>query len=310
MAAFVLMVAAEWSCGVNLAGRTAADPDRAPTLEEMAQATYAGIFDQPIKLVDGRWEGTPIVEGGASRPSVGLIDHFILTGDLDGDGFDDAAALLWESSGGSGTHLYLAAVSRDGRAVTPLDTILIGDRVQVRSGAIANGEVTLDIVRAGPDDAACCPTQRALVTWKLGSDGLSRIADKTVGTLSLVDLGGVEWVLLELGREQPLPQDVEIRLVFREDKVSGNSGCNDYFAGIVTSSPSEFSFNGMGATRMACPEPVMEVERRYLQTLAGASEFRFLAGRLVLICDTEEGPRKLVFAPRDQFIGIRTQPGK
>ena len=74
----------------------------APTAFELAHATYSGIMDEPVTLTGGRWEGEPFVEGGASRPTVGLVDHFILTGDLDGDGLDEAVTFLWESSGGSG----------------------------------------------------------------------------------------------------------------------------------------------------------------------------------------------------------------
>jgi heat shock protein HslJ len=55
----------------------------------------------------------------------------------------------------------------------------------------------------------------------------------------------------------------------------------------------------MGATRMACPEPAMETEQRYLSALAGASRYSFLADRLVLSCDTEEGPVALIFTPRE-----------
>ena len=295
----ILIVAAACSRGGTLGGpvaiMTSEEVEGPPTAFELAHATYSGIMDEPVTLSEGLWEGEFYAEDGASRPTVGLVDHFILTGDLDGDGLDDAAALLWESSGGSGTRLYLAAVGRHNRKANNLGTILIGDRVQIRSGAIEDGRITLDIVRTGPDDAACCPTEKALVTWMLGEDRLTRVADETTGTLSLTDLEGHEWVLLELGRDQPLPEDVEINLLFQDDKVSGRSGCNSYFAGVVSPKPGELGFNGMGATRMACPEPLMDLERHYLSTLAGASGFRFLAGRLVLTCNSDEGPQALVF---------------
>jgi heat shock protein HslJ len=271
----------------------------APTAFELAHATYTGIMDAPVTLTDGRWEGEPFVEGGASRPSVGLIDNFVLTGDLNEDGFDEVAALLWESSGGSGTRLYLAVMERRDEDIENFGTTLIGDRVQVRSGTLEDGKITLDVVRAGPEDAACCPIEKARVAWALSEDGLSQVADETIGTLSLEDLGGHGWVLTELGREQPLPEDVEISLLFQDDRVSGSSGCNNYFAGVLAPNPGELAFNGMGATRMACPEPMMDLERRYLSALAGASGYRFHAGRLVLTCDTDEGPQALVFTPEN-----------
>jgi len=103
----------------------------APTAFELAHATYTGIMDAPVTLIDGRWEGEPFVEGGASRPTVGLVDHFILTGDLDEDGLDEAVALLWESSGGSGNRLFLAAVSSGEDVVTNLGTALTVEIISV-----------------------------------------------------------------------------------------------------------------------------------------------------------------------------------
>lgn len=268
------------------------------TAHRLANATYFGILSEPVTLTDGRWEGRPFVEGGASRPTVGLIDHFILIGDLDGDGADEAAALLWESSGGSGTRLYLAALGARDRDISNLATTLIGDRVQVRSGAIESGLIVLDLIRPGPEDAACCPTEKALVSWALNERSLVLVGEEKTGTLSLADLEGTEWVLVELGWDQPLPDDAGITLVFDDARVSGRGGCNSYFAGATAFSPGDLAFNGMGATRMACAQELMDLERRYLKTLAGTSRFSFLAGRLVLGCDTEEGPLALVFEPR------------
>ncbi len=78
-------------------------PVTAPTLDELSSATYEGLFDYPVTLTDGRYEGEPFVEGGASAPAAGLVEDFLLTCDLDGDGREEAVVLLWESSGGSGT---------------------------------------------------------------------------------------------------------------------------------------------------------------------------------------------------------------
>ncbi len=270
----------------------------APTVVELATATYSGILEQPVTLIGGRWEGEPFVDGGASRPTVGLVDHFILTGDLDGDGADEAVAVLWESSGGSGNRLYLTVMERRDGTIENLGTTLIGDRVQIRSGAIEENRITLDVVRAGVGDAACCPSEKAEVTWVLDEDGLTRTGDEMTGTLSLADLEGHEWYLVELGWEQPVPDEADITLLFRDERVAGQSACNSYFAGVAAAGPGKLTFTGMGATRMACPEPQMELERRYLKTLAGASRYSFLAGRLALTCTTDAGSKVLVFAPR------------
>jgi hypothetical protein len=117
------------------------------TSEELANATYLGTEEGPVSLVNGRWEGEPYEEGGAARPSVGLADDFQLSGDLNGDGADEAVVLLWQSAGGSGTFNYVAAVEKLNSEIRNLATAPLGDRVQVRSGSINGGVINLDVVQ-------------------------------------------------------------------------------------------------------------------------------------------------------------------
>ena len=276
-----------------------AEESAPPSLEELASATYTGIYEEAITLVEGRWQGEVFVEGGASRPSAGLVDHFALIGDLDGDGREETTVLLWESSGGSGNRLYLAVTGRRHRDIVNLRTALVGDRVQVRSGRIADGRIELDVVQTGPEDAMCCPSQLATRRWALGEGDLVEGAVTITGALSLESLRGPEWILSELGWGEPVPDVAEIMISFHDDKVTGTSGCNRYFAAVTGGVPGELSFSGMCATRMACPEPAMDLERHFLNVLAGASNYSFLGGRLVLSCDTDNGPVDLIFAPRD-----------
>ena len=160
------------------------------TSDELANMAYSGIYDNAVTLKDGRWEGEAFVEGGASRPAVGMVDNFLLTGDLDNDGLDEAVVLLWESSGGSGVMSYVAVVGRRDGDTVNLGTALIGDRVQLRNGRIADGTIELDIIQQGPNDAACCPSQLASRFWTLGANGLNEGEAQITGTLSLDDIGG------------------------------------------------------------------------------------------------------------------------
>ena len=132
----------------------------APSASELASATYRGIDELVVTLVDSHWEGEPVVEGGASVPRVGLAVGFRVTGDLDEDGNEEAVALLHYNFGGSGVFSYLAVVGRGaGGDVENLATSEIGDRVQLRSAKIAGGALTIETVEVGPEDGACCPGQ-------------------------------------------------------------------------------------------------------------------------------------------------------
>ena len=91
---------------VSLAGCSAMD--------DIRNATVIGLFDDPVTLTDGYWEGEPYVVGGASRPTAGIIDDLSVAGDLDGDGNTETVAFLWSATGGSGTRNHVRK-KRDGR---------------------------------------------------------------------------------------------------------------------------------------------------------------------------------------------------
>ncbi len=277
----------------NAAPSAAARPSNpAPSLDELRNATYAGITEGSVRLTAGRWQGAPFADGAASRPSVSLVSDFRLTGDVDGDGAEEAIVLLDASSGGSGTFVHLALVGRRGDEIVNLATSLVGDRVQVRAGRIVGRRIVLDVIQAGSDDPACCPTQKVTRTWTVAAERLSELDRQANGSVSLADLGGVEWVLRGFDVDEPLSADPQVTLVFDGPRIAGGSGCNRYFGEARAGArPGELSFGPIGATRMACPEPAMAIEQRYLLALGGVQRFGFLAGRLALhwIHDGEAG---------------------
>lgn len=280
---------------------TAADP---PSLDELANATFTGILDEPVKLSGGTWHGEPFVEGGSSAPVVGLVKHFHLTGDTTGDGTEEAIVLLWTSSGGSGTFDHLAVTGHTDEGIATLGTAEIGDRVQVRRGRVANGRITLDVLQAGPEDAACCPTQLATRVWEVGPSGLTETSSEVTGTLSLAELHGPEWVLTDFAWNEPAPAEPEVTLIFEDGRITGKAGCNGYFGGIEEGGdmPSGLSIGHIGATRMMCPEEIMAVEDRFLSQIAAATSFSYMAGRLALSWQNDEAAGVMIFAPREPAL--------
>jgi heat shock protein HslJ len=90
------------------------------------------------------------------------------------------------------------------------------------------------------------------------------------------------WMLSELNNQAPLP-DAAITAEFGEDgKVSGSSGCNNYNTTYEVSG-NKITFGEQSAmTMMACPDPVMEQERVYLETLTAAATFEIVDDELTL----------------------------
>jgi heat shock protein HslJ len=270
------------------------------TAEELANAYYLGIYDEPVRLSDGEYVGQPFVAGGAARPRVLLIPRFSLAGDLTGDGNEEAVVLLAESSGGSGTFDYIAVMSRSGNDVVNIGTAALGDRVQIRDASLEDGRVRIDVVQGGPKDAACCPTQKATRSWAIENDQLVEVETEVEGPLSGNDLEGVEWVLVSLGEGEDTPAEPELTLVFDGERVAGHSGCNRYMGGVtVGDGNNELEFGPLAGTMMACPPDLMDLERKYLKALAGARRFSFLVGQLVLTSvDDDEQASTMIFEGR------------
>lgn len=149
---------------ITQTGHAGASP---PTVDELANATYSGIEDIPVTLSDGQWQGAPYVEGGASRPRVGLVEDIYFTGDLNADGEPEAVVMLWESAGGTGSYTYIAVMSRQDGDIRNIATALVGDRVNIRSASIDAGEIVLEVLQAGENDPMCCPTMLATRRWSL-----------------------------------------------------------------------------------------------------------------------------------------------
>lgn len=272
--------------------------DAAPGTAELANATYAGIYDEPVTLSGGEWQGAAYAEGGAARPRVTLVRDFRTTGDLDGDGADEAVVLLAESSGGSGTFQYLAAVGRSGREVVNLGTAAVGDRVQTIDCTIENGAIVMDVVQAGPADALCCPTQVVRRVWRLEPGVLEEVSAHVTGKLSLAILEGSEWVLESFALDAPAPSEPEITLTFERGRAAGNGGCNRYFTHVEETAPGEISFDRVGATMMACPEEAMNLEQRYHSALEGVTAYSFIAGRLALTYYDDGALKTMLFRRR------------
>jgi heat shock protein HslJ len=96
-----------------------------------------------------------------------------------------------------------------------------------------------------------------------------------------VNLAGSEWRPSRIGTSAVSP---EVRLFeqFKSaDQLAGHGGCNRFF-GQYKISGNEISIGPVGATRMACAEPVMALEMAFFSALERAKSFRRDKTKLVL----------------------------
>ena len=270
----------------------------APTLAELANATYAGIEEEPINLSGGSWQGEPYVDGGASRPGVGLVEEIYLAGDLEGDGKQDAAVILWQSSGGTGSFTYLAVMTRTENGISNVDTALIGDRVKFRSWQLVDGKIVIDVLQAGENDAMCCPGTLATRTWTMENNRLMEGQINVTGELSLAALEGTGWLLTHMDRQTPI-ENAEVTLNVQKGRIGGKSACNHYSADIKGGENAGDIHIGVAmSTRMACPDHLMNIEQAYLDALSRVDSFSFQFGSLALRGQNNDGETfNLLFRP-------------
>lgn len=267
----------------------------APSVETTGNIPYSGIYDAPAQLLDRVYEGEPFVPEGAARPRVELLADLYATGDIDGDGVEDAWVLLNENAGGTGQILYLAAVSEASGHPRNLGTIAIGDRVKVMGLEAEDGRATLTYVAAGPDEPACCPTQMISGVYGLEDGTLAELSRDELGTLTPDHLQGATWRLDRFAWSEPVSEGISITAVFEGDRVSGSAGCNSYFATVSAPTPYDLTIGPAGTTRMACPAPQAAAEDRYLQALENSTQYSFVLGKLAISYRLDEVHETLMF---------------
>lgn len=96
---------------------------------------------------------------------------------------------------------------------------------------------------------------------------------------------GRRWKLVELNGKPIVMDSSHVKEAFitfddKEDRVSGNTGCNNFSGRFETGPLDKIQFSKVISTRMACRN--MEMERDFLKVLETADNFTIHADELVL----------------------------
>jgi hypothetical protein len=134
---------------VNLAPRAAA--------KDPAHASYL-IGEDAVSLVEGM-AVRPAAPGAAEKVETSLFG-MPEWGDLDGDGDEDAAVLLIQRTGGSGSFHYVAAALSQKEGFSGTNAVLLGDRVAPQTLQIRNGVILASYAeRAAAQPMSAAPTE-------------------------------------------------------------------------------------------------------------------------------------------------------
>jgi heat shock protein HslJ len=103
------------------------------------------------------------------------------------------------------------------------------------------------------------------------------------------NLVGTEWLLEDLGGAGVI-DNIQATLTFPEaGKTAGKGSCNRFF-GAAEITASAIKLGPLGATRMSCPEAVMNQETKYLDALQAAERFEWKEPYLLIYCKGFEKP--------------------
>jgi len=139
-------------------------------------------------LVDGTYS-EPGADGSATKTVVKLHDRMAFGYAAGGQQL--AVAVLVTDPGGSGTFYDLAALVFEDGGPQHVASALLGDRVQIQSLALENGEIVVKMMTQGPDDPMCCPKQRVVERYALQGEELVQVSSEVVADAS--DIVGVTW---------------------------------------------------------------------------------------------------------------------
>lgn len=128
-----------------------------------------------VRLTNGMYAFPAAGESSKEGYALKLEEETIVYGDLNGDGAEDAAAVLKETHGGSNVFYGLAAVMNWKGELKNVSTAFIGDRVVVKSLKIKDGTILVDVLSHRSDNYACCPTLPMTLRFALNDYGLEEL---------------------------------------------------------------------------------------------------------------------------------------
>jgi heat shock protein HslJ len=293
----ITVIAIGLSLGIGVvACTTPATLGSPPSIEVLRNMAYQSPFTRSgtALLRDGTYR-EPAAPGSASAIEVTLTAH-IAYGRLGGD--ETAAVVLVTTTGGTGTFYDLAVVAdRAGKAVN-IARQPLGDRVKIESLEIRDEEMVVVMVRAGPRDPLCCPSQRVVRRFVLQGSKLVEKPMTRAGSGSGPELAGKVWqwreALIQDGSVITVEDPARYALEFTPDgKVAVRADCNRGF-GTYTVDGTHLALSVLGLTRAQCPPDSLDDE--FLRLLGQVSAYGFDGAELVLSLRSNTGMLKFIAA--------------
>lgn len=133
-------------------------------------ATYT-IEGELYTLVNGKSE-KEIIPGAAAK-SITIVWDTPVSGDINSDGINDAAMIVTNNTGGSGTFYYVVAALRNPQTDRTIGTnaILLGDRIAPENISINEDVILVNYANRRPEDSMITPPSVGVSKWIVFKNG-------------------------------------------------------------------------------------------------------------------------------------------
>lgn len=129
-------------------------------------------------LIDGKAE-IEIAPGSATKNKLSIFGEPVF-GDLDDDGDDDAAMLLANDPGGSGTFYYAVLAIKYDTAYQSTNALLLGDRIAPQTKEIRDGRALFNFAERRADEPVTTRPSIGRSVW-IRYDKSTGLIDELVG---------------------------------------------------------------------------------------------------------------------------------
>jgi hypothetical protein len=151
---------------------TEAQPISGLSVEQIRNGPYQLGFTDALRIIqlsEGRYQdGVP---SDANYVEVHVTD-FIALGDINGDGVNEAAALVAEDYGGTGVFVFLALYVEKAGEPEFLTSVYIDDRPVIEDVSFDGNQVFLVSITHDADDPFCCATLKNERHYQLNDNQL------------------------------------------------------------------------------------------------------------------------------------------
>jgi heat shock protein HslJ len=216
--------------------------------------------------------------GSATELIVKLTDQRTL-GKLDGK--EAGAVIVVTHPGGSGSFYDLVLLVKNPQGWINQTVAFLGDWIKIRSLAVTNDAIFVEMNTHGPGDAMCSPRRQVIQQFVLRDDRLIKMKEGIQGASDPLLTDTVwKWQQTLYSNDTrsltPNPENYTLKLL-PDGKVSIRADCN-LGGGVYTLRESEISIEITHTTRAACPPESLEQD--YIRDLNAAARY-FVEGDIL-----------------------------